>query len=289
MSKIMKFFFALNCFFLSVSLKATVYNIPEKPIYVIVPTYNNIKWWSWNLNSILKQNYGNVHIVITDDNSTDGTGGEIERFIKEHALQDRVIIFLNDERHGALYNLFTMIHGCPDEAIIVTVDGDDALPDNPTLLKKLNEVYSNPTKEVWLTYGQFELYPEKKRGWCKSFPENIIKANAFRTFQDIPSHLRTFYAWLFKAIKVEDLLYEGKFFEMSWDCAMMFPMIEMAGERHQFINEIMYLYNTQNLISDHRKDQKLQTSLAQYIRSKQRYTRLNKKINKSKKFFKERL
>jgi len=32
-----------------------------------------------------------------------------------------------------------------------------------------------------------------------------------------------------KKIAKEDLMYEGKFFEMAWDLAFMFPMLEMAG------------------------------------------------------------
>jgi hypothetical protein len=37
---------------------------------------------------------------------------------------------------------------------------------------------------------------------------------------------------LFKKIKKEDLLYEGEFVLMSWDIAMMFPMLEMESKGH---------------------------------------------------------
>jgi hypothetical protein len=61
---------------------------------------------------------------------------------------------------------------------------------------------------------------------------------------------------------------------MTWDQAMMFPMIEMAGERHQFIPDIMYIYNDENTISDHYVSKQLQAYLAQIIRKKNRYKRL---------------
>jgi hypothetical protein len=166
---------------------------------------------------------------------------------------------------------------CPDNAIVATLDGDDWFPDND-VLNRLNAVYSQ--QEVWLTYGQFQLHPSGIRGWASAMPDYIIESNTFRDFQHLPTHLRTFYAWLFKRIKLQDLLYLGKFYPMTWDMAMMFPMIEMAGERHQFISEIMYIYNDANTISDHHVSRQLQAYLAQIIKKKPRYKRLAEKPTK---------
>jgi hypothetical protein len=64
---------------------------------------------------------------------------------------------------------------------------------------------------------------------------------------------------------------------MTWDMVMMFPMIEMAGERHRFISDIMYIYNEANDISDHYVSRQLQAHLAQVVKKKPRYKRLAKK------------
>src|SRR5438045_6333580 len=111
---------------------------------------------------------------------------------------------------------------------------------------------------------------------CKesTIQDYIVKNNAFRYFQHLPTHLRTFYALLIKKIKTEDLLYLGNFYPMTWDQVMMFPMIEMAGERHKFISDIMYIYNDENSISDHYVSRQLQAYLAQIVRGKKRYQRL---------------
>jgi hypothetical protein len=161
---------------------------------------------------------------------------------------------------------------CPDDAIVVTLDGDDWFPDND-VLTRLNAIYS--ANEVWLTYGQFKMHPSGTQGWASPMPDYIIETNTFRNFQHLPTHLRTFYAWLFKKIKLEDLLYLGEFYPMTWDMAMMFPMIEMAGERHQFIPDIMYIYNDANSISDHHISRQFQAYLAQILKKKPRYNRLN--------------
>jgi glycosyltransferase involved in cell wall biosynthesis len=259
-------------------------NTTEKPIVIVTPSYNNKDWWQWNLESLLHQNYTNYRIIITDDCSPDGTGTLIENYINANQLQQKVTLIKNTERRGALHNLYCMIHSCPDEAIIVTVDGDDALP-HPEILNQLNKIYSNP--QIWLTYGQYQEYPNGTKGFCSPMPEHIVKNNTFRDHPDLPSHLRTFYAWLFKAIKLEDMLYNGEFYRMTWDCTMMLPMIEMAGERHLCIqDDIMYIYNNANAISDHKVSRQLQAHLAQIIRAKPPYQRLAHSLEKQKINFK---
>lgn len=247
---------------------------PEKPIVIVIPSYNNHKWYADNLQSVLSQNYTNFRVIYTDDCSPDGTGDLVEKYLIDNDPDQKIYLIKNITRRGALHNLYTMIYMCNDDEIIVTLDGDDWLPDND-VLTRLNEVYSSG--EVWLTYGQFQMHPSGIRGWASPMPDYIVEGNAFRDFQHLPTHLRAFYAWLFKKINFEDLLYLGEFYPMTWDQAMMFPMIEMASERHQFISEIMYIYNDENSISDHHVSRQLQEHLAQVIKKKIRYKRLSEK------------
>ncbi|HEX4069154.1 MAG TPA: glycosyltransferase family A protein [Candidatus Babeliales bacterium] len=262
---------------LLVNINLTLYPYPEKPIVIVIPSYNNQKWYNKNLQSVLSQNYSNFRIMYIDDYSPDGTGDLVEAYLAENDLHHKVHLIKNNNRRGALHNLYTMIYMCEDDEIVVTLDGDDWFPDNE-VLNRLNEAYSS--EDIWLTYGQFELYPSKIRGWASPMPDYIVENNAFRDFQHLPTHLRTFYAWLFKKIKLQDLLYLGKFYPMTWDMAMMFPMIEMAGERHQFITDIMYIYNDENSLSDHYVSRQLQAYLAQLIKKKNRYRKLTTKPKK---------
>lgn len=243
----------------------------EKYFIIVIPSYNNSRWYEKNLASVLSQNYNNFDVIYTDDCSPDGTGNLVAQYLEQHDIDKKVTLIRNTTRCGALYNLYRMITSCPDEGIIVTLDGDDWFPDNE-VLTRLNTVYSSDG--VWLTYGQFQLHPSKTHGWASPMPDYIIENNAFRDFQHLPTHLRTFYSWLFKQIKLEDFLYLGEFYPMTWDMVMMFPMIEMAGERHRFIPDIMYIYNDENSISDHHVSRQLQAYLAQIIKKKKRYARL---------------
>ena len=47
---------------------------------------------------------------------------------------------------------------------------------------------------------------------------------------------------------------------MAWDLAIMFPMVEMAGQHSKFVNEILYIYNTPP-INDHKLNVSYQTNL----------------------------
>lgn len=242
----------------------------EKPFVVIIPSYKNEKWVEWNLNSILSQRYTNFRIIYIDDLSPDKTFNRAQEIVQESKKQVPIQLIRNKTRKGAMQNLYDAIHSCKDEEIIVTVDGDDWLP-HKHVLAYLNFIYSE--NDVWLTHG---TYLDTKGGLGCDGPvsDDVIKNNAFRG-SCRPSHLRTFYTWLFKKIKKEDLMYEGQYMDMTWDLAMMFPMMEMAGQRQTFISEVLYIYNTENPINDFKKDLSRQHMLDDYIHGLPRYSLLN--------------
>jgi glycosyltransferase involved in cell wall biosynthesis len=237
---------------------------------VIIPSYNNRNWVRENLMSVFTQEYSNYRVIYVDDASTDGTADLVESMIKNRDQTSRSTLIRNSVRKGGLCNLYETIARCEDTEIIVILDGDDWFA-RPNVLKIVNKAYS--TQSIWLTHGTLIEYPQNVVAWSIPVPQDIVKRNAFRTYR-CPSHLKTFYAWLFKKIKVEDLKIEGEFFSMTWDQAIMFPMIEMAGHRHAFISDVLYVYNMTNPINDNKVDAQLQRDLEILIRSKPPYTPL---------------
>lgn len=244
----------------------------NKRFVIVIPSYKNEKWADKNILSALNQNYDKFRIIYTDDCSPDNTFSTVEKIVESHKNKSKVTLIKNKDRCGALKNLYDMIHSCDDDEIILTLDGDDWLADNE-VLNTLNQVYQ---KDVWMTYGQYKNYPDNGIGIAKQIPKQVISSNNYRQYAWCSSHLRTFYTWLFKSINKEDLLHEGKFAPSAWDMYIMFPMLEMAGEHAQFINKILYIYNLQNPINDHKVDQKLQQRLDRTCRSKQKYKKISK-------------
>ncbi len=259
-----------------------VFYAEQKNFVIIVPSYNNVHWCQKNLDSIFTQNYQNYHVIYIDDHSNDGTEDYVEQYIRQHNLFNKVTFIKNSYRRGALSNYYDTIHSCNDSDIIVTVDGDDWLAHNH-VLSFLNEIYQD--KNIWLTYGQFRYYPRNPYdavqamcgdiGLADKFPDEIIKNRDFRKYGPyVATHLRTFYAYLFKKIKKEDLMHNEDFYWVSWDAAFMFPMLEMCGNRFKAVSDILYFYNCENPLNDWRIQDKLQNDLANEIRSKNKYNLL---------------
>lgn len=242
--------------------------LEEKRIVIVVPSYKNEKWVKQNLSSIFNQDYVNYRVIYIDDYSPDNTVPLIKSLVNEWNFAVNFTLIENKERKGAMRNLYEAIHSCDDEEIVVTVDGDDWLA-HDQVLNHLNKVYSNKDRPVWITHGSYRD-SKGNPGMQNQITDSIIERNAFRGKCRV-SHLRTFYAWLFKKILIQDLMYEGKFFEMAWDLAMMFPMLEMAGHRQLYIPEVLYIYNVQNPISDFVKNPDYQMKLDRYIHKKRKY------------------
>lgn len=243
----------------------------NKKFVIVIPSYNNAKYYKENLDSIFNQKYNNFRVIYIDDNSSDMTANLVEKYIKENNLQNKITLIKNQYRQLALANIYRAVISCDDDEIVVLVDGDDKLA-HKNVLNILNKYYKN---NVWFTHGSFTYQSSGADcGYDPRTPQNLAKENKFREFKHCLIHLRTFYAWLFKQIKIEDLFYKDSFFKMTYDVAIFMPIMEMANERHRFISERLYIYNDTNIINDHKVNMDLQHFLNNYIRQKNKYSRL---------------
>ncbi len=264
MNSISKFLFTLFLLFFS-----CIHASFQKEIVIIVPSYNNRDWYQRNLSSILLQEYSNFSVIYIDDCSPDGTGFLVEEFLRLHDHDHRVILIKNQERRGALANHWRAIQMVPEHAIVVHCDGDDWFA-HKKVLERVNQEYQDPA--VWMTYGQYVIYPSNERGHCIPTPQEFVNQNAWRKSLLMRwGHLRTFYAGLFKQIKLDDLLFKNNFFPLACDNAFMFPMLEMAQSHVRFIPDILYVYNQDTPLNDFKNHLDKQLAVARYIQQKQSY------------------
>lgn len=255
------------------SLSGTIYNpfvgtnSPE--IVVVVPSYNNARNYSRNLDSVINQEVEiPFSIVYIDDCSTDQTGQLVEQYAQQNNCIEKITIIHNQRRVGSLANLYNTVNSLPDHVIVVLLDGDDWLLHNRAL-QKIYQAYQN--KNNWFVYSKM-IYLSGGAEGSKAIPQEIMKKNSFRDEDWSTLHVKTFYAGLFKRIAFKDLLYHQKFFKMSGDFACTFPMLEMASDGHiHFIDEVLHVYNDANGICDHFVDGPKQLALGQFIRRKERY------------------
>lgn len=272
-NQIIRILFLLIAFGFSMSFPLILQGaVAEKPMVVIIPSYNNIQWYEINLASVFTQEYTNYRVIYIDDCSTDGTGNAVVNYVYGHNQEERFQFIRNKKRLGAMANLYNAIVSCKDHEIAVLLDGDDWLY-HSKVLSQLNTAYSSG--DVWFTHGRIIEYPWGWTGWSEPIPQHVIDNKTYRQSKH-PTHLRTFYVWLFKKINPEDFKYNGEYLPMTWDMAIMFPMLEMAEERHAYMNDTNYVYNISNPLNDNKVNAQLQRDLDQLIRNRPPYKRLEK-------------
>jgi glycosyltransferase involved in cell wall biosynthesis len=244
----------------------------QKPVefVVLVPSYNNEKWVVQNLESIANQTYPHWSMYYINDCSSDRTGQIVDEFVKLRGIEHKCKVVHNTTRKLAMTNLYEGIHNIDPTKVVVICDGDDWFANN-SVLERLAKTYSN--KKIWMTYGNYQTWPEDRGSTCDLIPDKVRKNQLFRSYRWVSSHLRTFYAKLFQQIKKEDFIWKGEgFFPMTYDLAIMFPMLEMASKKHyRFITDVLYIYNISNPLNDFKVNLQLQEEIERYIRSRQPY------------------
>lgn len=242
--------------------------LEEKPLVVVIPSYNNALWYQKNLDSIFNQKYSNYRIIYIDDASQDDTSFYVQGYVNSLGYESKLTLIKNEKRRGATANRYLGSHLAKDEEIVLILDGDDWFAQD-YVFHIINSIYSN--EDIWLTYGQFIRWPSGVEGQCKFLNQDYD----FRSMdQWYTSALRTYYAWLFKKIKQSDLMLEDNFFDVAGDVAEMIPMLEMARGHIKFIDEILYVYNVKTNFNDFKINSEKQKKITQLIKSKQRYDNL---------------
>ena len=242
--------------------------------FVIIPSYNNELYCIDNLNSLIDQTYPFWTALYVNDASTDNTGRMVEEHIKRRGMGHKIKVVHNKKNVGAMANYYTWLNKVSPEHVVVHLDGDDKLA-HPKVLEKLAYIYAD--KNTWVTYGNYRPEPDEFVRVCKPFPEWVLKKNAFRKYDWVSSHLRTYYAKLFQNIKKRDFMYKGKFVPMACDLATMFPILEQSSKGHiRFIDEVLLIYNYHSPINDVKKNLSLILDVDKHIRKKRKYKPLKK-------------
>ena len=247
----------------------------EKPIVVVITSFNNSQWYKANLTSVFDQEYTNYRVIYLDDCSTDGTPVLVKKFIKAQGQQKRVTFIENKQWVSQMANHYRAVQLCDDKEIVVHVDGDDWLA-HKQVLQKVNELYCKA--DVWCTYGQFKYWPTDQLGLAAQLSPDIISGLQYRQAPWVLAHLRTFYAWLFKKIKLQDLLFAGDFKSSAPapDSLFMYPLVEMAGPHAHCVLDVLYIYNLKNPLSQFVLNADKQYIVDTTVRSWQKYTSLGR-------------
>lgn len=230
----------------------------QLPMCVIVPSFNNENTLNKTFESIYTQNYHNYRLIFVDDRSDDNSLNLVKKLSNQYNKNNQSLIFRQYVRQRQGAGRFIGYHCAFDDEIIVLLDGDDYFYDSQTL-ETVNSAYQNSA--VATSYGSYiDLYGSKliqtRIKGSEKFSDHVIKNKLYRYHRFISTHLRTAYAYLFKNIKLRDLLYsDNKFYKIMTDFAESIPLLEMAtsdinpsSESIKVITKPIYVYNFDNSV-----------------------------------------
>ena len=126
----------------------------EKLVSVIVPIHNTSKYLKRCLNSITKQTYSNLEIILINDGSTDKSG----EICNKYAKKDSRIKVLHNETAGGVANARNKGLSIATGEYINFVDGDDWLTKNA--IKVLVDSLQENNADI--VQGDFQVVHAKK-------------------------------------------------------------------------------------------------------------------------------
>lgn len=116
---------------------------------------------------------------------------------------------------------------------------------------------------------------DNRRGYSRPIPSQVIKGNNYRHYPFVTSHLRAFFTRLFLNIKEEDLKDEsGTYLKSANDVAICIPVVEQSGQRVVYLPEVLYAYNGDTGLNNHKIRPREQLLNSASIRRKGKYAPL---------------
>ena len=246
---------------------------------IIIPSYNNVEWVECNLASILNQTYTKYEVIYIDDASTDETYKQVMSHVGD--LPNWTII-RNSENKGAMYNYFHNLEDYvkDDSEIVIHLDGDDWFYDEMAL-ESLNKFYNE--KDCWMTYGGFIVWNGHEAEPTLPHPQSTLysdfthKHKLYRRDLWRASHLRTYRAFLLKAVNLEDLkdLKNNQYYWHASDLAFQYLCMEMCpSDKIQNIDFYAHVYNHSktNQVRTHEREHADNSKYEVEIRNRKSYT-----------------
>jgi glycosyltransferase involved in cell wall biosynthesis len=246
-------------------------------IDVIVPVYNAEKYIERCIKSIAAQDYPYYTVWVIDDCSTDNTYEVANKAIQTY--ENTEIDFLlrkNEENKGAVCNqIETMLESVSmhcGASIVMLVDGDDWLANDPNIFHKINNLYQEGAE---FTYGSCWSVVDNIPLIAQPYPPEVKQNKSYRDYRfawNMPyTHLRTFISSLVKRLDDTSAFKDdsGNWLRAGGDTAVFYTMLEMANpDKVVCVSDILYNYNDANPNCDFRVNNVEQNKTANYVMKK---------------------
>ena len=256
-------------------------------IDVIVPVYNAEKYIERCIKSIAAQDYSHYTVWVIDDCSTDNTYEVANRAIQMYYNTEiDFVLRKNEENKGAVCNqIETMLESVSmhcGASIVMLVDGDDWLVNDPNIFHKINNLYQEGAE---FTYGSCWSVVDNIPLIAQPYPPEVKQNKSYRDYRfawNMPyTHLRTFISSLVKRLDDTSAFKDenGDWLKAGGDTAVFYTMLEMANpDKVVCIPDVIYNYNDANPLNDFRVNGEEQTKNANKVIGKNEVSGPKKKI-----------
>ncbi len=244
----------------------------EKSIAVITPVYNAEAYIERCILSVAAQDYTDYHMYIIDDCSSDNTVKIARETIASlpEWLRWRFSVFQNKENVGAVANHFDTLKQLVTEQVVMLLDGDDSLVNDPNIFHMYNSLYHEGAE---FTYGSCWSMVDNIPLIAQEYPPEVKANKTYRDYKfnwNMPyTHLRTFEYSLVKTLTRDDLQIDGEWPRAGGDTALFYYLLEKADpEKVVCVTDIVYNYNDMNPLNDYKVNSDEQTATSQKIIAK---------------------
>ena len=213
-------------------------------VTVIVPVYNVVDYLPQCVESIARQTYAHLEIILVDDGSTDGSGPLCDEYAA-HDPRIRVIHKVNGGLSDARNAALDVMTG----EFVTMVDGDDYIADDcvETLLRLLQDTASDFAVGRWRMFDDVNGLPDDNTDTDQVTIYSQDQAIKKIFYQDTLTNSacsRLFRASLFDQVRFpEGLLYE--------DLAVVYPLLQQV-KKVAYTDHLVYFYRQhQSSITGH--------------------------------------
>ena len=208
-------------------------------VSIVVPAYNAELHLSECLDSLLKQTYDNLQIIVIDDGSTDSTA----IICDEYGKKDDRIIIIHQKNKGVSVSRNVGIDVAEGE-FLQFVDADDLLVPE-AVERTVRHLTKSTADALYFDFVAFNENGPVKRSKIayKNFPD-VEKSNRKETFEFVNSGFIGNYVWAF--------LFRTVFLKknrISFDSSLSFGEdvlfvneVALASRYISYLNEPIYLY-----------------------------------------------
>jgi glycosyltransferase involved in cell wall biosynthesis len=118
-------------------------------VSVMIPTYNQESCIATAVESALMQDYPNLEVIVSDDCSTDGTKGVVERYLAD----DRLTYYRNKKNLGRIGNYRKSLYERVTGDWALNLDGDDRLYGDGVISRMASAILEHPNQDVVAVMG----------------------------------------------------------------------------------------------------------------------------------------